>query len=190
MPIPKQETIGEVLFWSYANLAMATTALDDHATQLGKTHFMIRSRLYSGLRTGRMKVGSFLKDERLKVRLPVCCWYCGSAGKLSVDHMIPQNRGGPHGGENLVHCCRFCNSSKGATDFLEWMQKRDQFPPLYLLRRYLKLAIEHCLENDLLDVSLKDSDDVQASLPFRLDLVPSKFPPLDQLCKSVEPRTE
>lgn len=38
----------------------------------------------------------------------------------TLDHVIPRSRGGEHTEENLVVCCRSCNSSKGARTPEEW----------------------------------------------------------------------
>lgn len=48
------------------------------------------------------------------------CVYCGSQLSLSLDHVIPQSRGGAHTLDNLVTACRRCNSSKGARTPEEW----------------------------------------------------------------------
>ena len=42
-------TIGELLHWSYANLAMAHSAVTAQVSEYGRKHYMIRARLYSGL---------------------------------------------------------------------------------------------------------------------------------------------
>lgn len=44
------------------------------------------------------------------------CPYCGKripAGKVVIDHFIPLCKGGDHSPDNLVGCCRTCNSKKG-----------------------------------------------------------------------------
>ena len=71
-------TIDELLYWSYANLAMAHAAVTARSERYGPTHFMIRNRLYSGLRNGAMEAGALADDERLKMLLPQACCYCGS----------------------------------------------------------------------------------------------------------------
>lgn len=166
------ETIGESLYWSYANLAMAHAAVSKGDEKYIVGHFMIRAKLYAGLRNGSMNVGSIADDERLKLRMPQSCCYCGSADHLSVDHLIPRKKGGLDNGDNMVWACRTCNSSKGATDVLEWLLKRQQFPPLFLLRRYLKSAIEFCIQNDLMETQLSEAGE----LPFSLTAIPHKFP--------------
>ncbi len=42
------------------------------------------------------------------------CQYCGQPGRdLTVDHVIPKRMGGRTDWENLVCCCRRCNTKKG-----------------------------------------------------------------------------
>ena len=39
------------------------------------------------------------------------CQYCGAAAE-NLDHVVPRSRGGVHSWENVVACCRRCNSRK------------------------------------------------------------------------------
>jgi len=41
-----------------------------------------------------------------------CCQYCGRSAE-SIDHVIPRSKGGPHSWDNVVACCRRCNTYKG-----------------------------------------------------------------------------
>jgi hypothetical protein len=170
-------TVGESLNWSYANLAMAHSAVTAGAEEYGRTQFMIRARLYAGLNKETMSIGPLADDERLKMVLPQACCYCGSREHLSVDHLIPTKRGGANAGDNLVWACRSCNSSKCARDALEWLAEKGQFPPLLLLRRYLKLAIEMSRERNLMNTPLAEAPD----LPLTLAAVPKAYPQPGQL---------
>ena len=67
------------------------------------------------------------------------------------------------------------------------MQKRNQFPPLYLLRRYLKIVIEYCQQHDLMAVPIPVDESVLPELPFCFEAIPQKFPPVDVLCMFVVP---
>lgn len=40
------------------------------------------------------------------------CQYCFRAAE-SIDHVIPRSKGGPHSWDNVVACCRRCNTAKG-----------------------------------------------------------------------------
>ena len=59
-------TVGDQLYWAYANLAMAHAAVERNAPRYGTVHYVIRARLFKGLRTGTMNIGSLAQDERLK----------------------------------------------------------------------------------------------------------------------------
>lgn len=53
------------------------------------------------------------------------CFYCGTDlhdNNFSIDHFLPRNQGGTNELDNLVPCCRVCNSSKnkyGIEEFRE-----------------------------------------------------------------------
>ena len=40
------------------------------------------------------------------------CQYCGRPAE-NLDHVIPKSQGGSHAWENVVACCRRCNTKKG-----------------------------------------------------------------------------
>lgn len=174
-PIVAPKTVGEALYWSYANMAMAHAYKRHTEATYQQTDYIVRNRLYHGLLKGTMQVGSFLKDEKSKIAAQVCC-YCGSDSFLSLDHLIPQFSGGAHSADNLVVACRSCNSSKGKRDFLDWMAARGQFPPLKPLRRYLKLAVHYCAERDILAVPLEAVGTFTPPIPFSLSSLPYIYP--------------
>ncbi len=173
----KITTVGEVLYWSYANLAMAHSAVTEQVGEYGRMQYMIRARLYSGLKQQTMRIGPLADDERLKMVLPQACGCCGSRERLSVDHLIPTKRGGANVGDSLVWACRSCNSSKCARDMLEWLAEQNNFPSLLLLRRYLKLAIEMARERNLMNPPLTEV----LNLPFSVAAIPRTFPPPHKL---------
>ncbi len=42
------------------------------------------------------------------------CQYCGAQSRdLTIDHILPKRHGGPMAWDNLVACCRRCNTKKG-----------------------------------------------------------------------------
>jgi len=172
-------TVREQIAWSYANLARADKALQDGAKKYGKIHHMIRAKLNKGLREQTMSMASIYQDERLKMTVPQACYYCGSTSKLSVDHLIPRIKGGADESDNLIWACRSCNSSKRDRDMMKWMIDRNVFPPILLLRRYLKIVMKYCDSNHLLDLKLEDA--LKQNLPFDLNILPQSFPPLSEL---------
>jgi hypothetical protein len=173
------------LYWSYANLAMAHAAVSAGAEQYNRVHYMIRARLHKGLHAGSMNIGPIAEDEKLKLVLPQSCCYCGAISPLSVDHLLPRATGGAHAGENMVWSCRSCNSSKGKQDVLVWLGERQRFPPLLLLRRYLKLALGICNERGLLLTPLNTAR--QLDLPFSLTAIPHQYPKPSELVLWVVP---
>lgn len=40
------------------------------------------------------------------------CQYCGGTGQLTLDHIMPQSRGGEKTWDNLVAACKPCNNRK------------------------------------------------------------------------------
>jgi hypothetical protein len=156
---------------------MAHAAVNAKATSYNKTHYIIRSKLFKGLKEQTMSLGSIADDERLKMILPQACCYCGSKQNLSIDHLIPKARGGSDDAENMVWACRSCNSAKRDSDMLDWYLGKGIFPPLLLLRRYLKVVIKISIDNEVLDTKIDDAP----SLPFSLTSVPHKFPKPSEL---------
>jgi hypothetical protein len=142
---------------------------------------MIRSRSFKGLVTGTMNMGSMFADEKEKMQRQ-CCSYCGSADKLSVDHLLAKKLGGGDHGDNLILACKSCNSSKGERDLLLWYEKKGDFPPLGVLRRYLKLLHGYCKDHDLMKVSC--DDERLHSLPYAIRSLPTNYPRPDLLVYS------
>jgi 5-methylcytosine-specific restriction endonuclease McrA len=55
------------------------------------------------------------------------CAYCGSEENLTIDHVLPQSRGGKDVTENMICCCHSCNQSKGHTPWEEWYFSQEFF---------------------------------------------------------------
>jgi hypothetical protein len=67
---------------------------------------------------------------------------------------------------------------------MEWMDYKNTFPPLMILRRYLKLVVLYCIENDLMECSVADLKNQEH--PFNIDYIPMKFPKPKDLVLAVE----
>ena len=176
---PAPLTVRDHLILSYANLASAHAALSAGRTQYAQIDFMIRSRLIKGLKSGSMSIRSLYADEREELSSARCCAYCGADNILTLDHLFPQARYNGDMGYNLVHACKTCNSSKGKKDLLLWYRGRDDFPPLLVFRRYLKLAMLIAEQAGCNDIP---GDDVPlGALPFRISDIPVRLPALEKL---------
>ncbi|MBW2521824.1 MAG: HNH endonuclease [Deltaproteobacteria bacterium] len=56
------------------------------------------------------------------------CYYCGTVYEqkdLTMDHIIPLARGGRSTKDNLVPCCKDCNSRKKTLLPIEWEEYMD-----------------------------------------------------------------
>ena len=60
------ETVRELIYLSYSNLAMAHTAVDKKQEKYGAFNYMIRARLFKGLKTGTMNMRTIFDDEKIK----------------------------------------------------------------------------------------------------------------------------
>ncbi len=173
------QLIKEVLYWSYASLGMAHKAINDNAERYNRLHYIIRKKSFNGFINGTMNPRSLFHDEKSKLESDKCCVYCGKTRMLQIDHIIPKKKGGKDSGENLVWACRSCNASKNDTDLMEWYSLKKEFPPLQILRNYLKLVIQYCVENNLMDENLDTS--AELNLPFNIAFIPLDYPQPDSL---------
>ncbi|MGR3220565.1 MAG: HNH endonuclease [Candidatus Anammoxibacter sp.] len=126
-----------------------------------------------------MNIRTMFDDEKIKLLSGNKCSYCGSTENLALDHIFPQKFGGKDAGDNLLYACRSCNSSKGKKDMMEWMGYKNEFPPLMILRRYLKLVVVYCIENDLMECSI--SGIKNRKYPFNIEYIPVRYPKPNEL---------
>jgi HNH endonuclease len=70
-------------------------------------------RLMNGRRSHKHPIPSELRWE-IWERDDFRCAYCGSRRFLSIDHKIPESKGGSMEKENLVTSCLTCNKKKGS----------------------------------------------------------------------------
>ena len=84
------------------------------------------------------------------------CQYCGVTGKdLTIDHVIPKRHGGGMAWENLVACCRKCNTKKGDKPAekvgmkLSRLPRRPRYTPYISLNKYVSGA-KHDIWRDYL----------------------------------------
>lgn len=153
---------------------MAHMAIEKKYEKYGMINYMIRAKLFKGLKDGTMNMRTIFDDEKIKIQTGKICNYCGSSDKLALDHIFPQKLGGKDDAENLIFACKSCNSSKGKKDLIQWMNFRGEFLPLMIIRRYLKLTFNYCLENQLIDKNIEELKDLE--LTFKIELLPTLFP--------------
>ena len=90
--------------------------LEEHPSAIVSTSRVFPSpsviRLVSLIRRPRPRVK--LTRREVFIRDNFTCQYCGrQSHDLTIDHIIPRSKGGPHTWENLVSACKPCNHRKG-----------------------------------------------------------------------------
>lgn len=184
MPRSRFHSFHDSLFWQYATLAMADVAVSRGDAEYGRFHYAVRSSLYAKFIGGDMQPRPLAVEEKLKLRLPSCCAYCGGSQHLSIDHLIPLHRGGEDCGENYVLACRRCNSSKGCKDVVQWLAERGELPTICLYRRYLKLCLEYARQKGLLELPL---DQLPDNMPFAVESTMIHYGPPNRIKHWVVP---
>ena len=58
--------------------------------------------------------------ESIKNQWDNKCAYCGSEEEITLDHIVPQTKGGSNHTTNLLACCKKCNGYKGHADWITW----------------------------------------------------------------------
>lgn len=152
---------------------MAHVALKNSHKEYETLDYMIRAKLYKQLCSGNMNISTLYDDEKYKLS-NICCCYCGCTEHLTLDHLVPKFSGGEDSGDNIVYACKACNSSKNKHDLIVWVEKRNDFPPIIVLRRYLKLAFKYFESTEILDLPIVEL--IKHVDIFRIDLLPYEFP--------------
>lgn len=75
--------------------------------------------------------------------------------------------------------CPLFFSSKGKKDMMEWMNNKNTFPPLMVLRRYLKLVVNYCIEENLMEHTVDDLKNQKH--PFKIEFIPISYPKPNEL---------
>ena len=90
-----------------------------------------------------------LSRKSILIRDNFTCQYCGySGGDLTVDHIVPKHHHGPSSWENLVCCCRKCNTKKGSKSAVQsgmhpkTQPRKPRYVPFISLTKYVT-AVEN-----------------------------------------------
>lgn len=63
--------------------------------------------------------------QKIKEEWDYKCAYCDSEDNLTIDHIVPQSKGGLDNTKNVVCCCHSCNQSKGHEHWKLWYVQQD-----------------------------------------------------------------
>lgn len=66
-------SLSELIYQSYANLAMAHAAVVNGQEKYNRLSYMIRSRLLKSLGSGEMNIRTFFDDEKIKLETGSIC---------------------------------------------------------------------------------------------------------------------
>jgi len=147
MPPAAVKTIRDEIYWQYAKLISKSAGFG-----IGGRAFQM-SR-FTGLRDGKIKWSTTIREWLREHDKPDECIYCGSKGPLTVEHILPRSCGGPDCPDNAIRVCKSCNSSKGGKRLYEWIGLKDKDKiPRIAEGKYLKLLFDLHEKNGTLDVS-------------------------------------
>lgn len=86
-----------------------------------------------------------LSRREIFIRDNYTCQYCGARVRdLTIDHVIPRSKGGPHTWGNLVSACKMCNHRKGGKNLSETRMRLARVPReprsniYYMVHRFLE----------------------------------------------------
>ncbi len=146
MPPTAVKTLRELLYWQYAKIISESAGF-------GKNNYRFIMDRFKKLKSGEIRWSSSIREWVHEMEDPDRCIYCGAAGSLTVEHMIPRSRGGPDHPDNAVMVCADCNSSKGDKRLYEYfgLKNRNKVPRI-AEGKYLKLLYDELDRRELLDL--------------------------------------
>ena len=102
------------------------------------------------------------------------CLYCGRPflqGLLvELDHMDPKSKGGWDHPDNLVACCKRCNSKKKDRLFVDWLEllteKRSQLARVVYVEKHCYQPEDFISKPSVITFGFSDSEETPKSLRF------------------------
>lgn len=152
MPAPSINTIRDLIYYQYAKIIADSVGIKKSSR--GAYYGFVIDRV-NKLRSGEITMSSITRELKAQIRATDNeCVYCKSRDELSWDHIIPRVKGGLDTAENLVRCCKSCNSSKGSKGIYSWVgiDNKDSLPRL-IAGKYLKLLFDLHKNRGTLDSS-------------------------------------
>jgi hypothetical protein len=135
-------------YWEYAKV-ISGSAVGDRK----KYGFVMH--IYNGLKNKRVSPSSILREnQKLIKEVSNLCAYCGCSEVeiLQWEHIIPKSNGCLDTIDNMVLCCKRCNTAKSDKDLFQWYGKERQYEiPRIVLGKYLKLVYDAHEKNNTLD---------------------------------------
>jgi hypothetical protein len=79
------------------------------------------------LHTANSSEAKRLWRQKIKEEWGWECAYCGSAHKLTIDHIVPRAKGGVDFTKNLLCACYKCNQDKAYSPMEDWYFSQEFF---------------------------------------------------------------
>jgi 5-methylcytosine-specific restriction endonuclease McrA len=156
MPAPNIKTIRDLIFYQYAKIIAESSGFS-------KKNFQFIMNRVNKLRSGEINMSTITRELKMQISSTERkCEYCGNPENLSWDHIIPQSKCGPDTADNLILCCKSCNSSKGSSGLYEWfsLENKDTLPRV-VAGKYLKLLFDVHEKNGTLENAAKTVLDLE-----------------------------
>lgn len=94
-----------------------------HNDEEFKARRILKSQIHQ---SNRRAQGSITKEDWQHACEAFCysCAYCGAKVSLTVEHVVPIDKGGTSAINNIIPVCHHCNSSKSNKDLMDWYTKQ------------------------------------------------------------------
>jgi len=147
LPPNAVKTIQDLIYWQYAKIISESAGY-------GKRQYGFVMNRFKKLASGEIKWSSSIREYVKEREKKDVCIYCGKKTELTLEHILPRSRGGPHITDNAVFVCKNCNSSKCDKRLYEWfgLEKRNTIPRI-AEGKYLKLIYSLHEHNGTLNLS-------------------------------------
>ncbi len=146
MPPAAVKTLQDLLYWQYSKIISESAGF-------GKNNYAFIMNRYNKLKNSEIEWSTSIREWIHERENPDQCIYCGKQDRLTVEHMIPQSRGGPDHPDNAVWVCSECNTKKGDKRLYEFygLGSRNELPRI-AEGKYLKLLYQELDSRELLDM--------------------------------------
>lgn len=112
-----------------------------HAKMAADPDYVLYQRQKSKRRKARMRESVAIQITGKQIRqrfaeLDHHCAYCGAAGDLHIEHVVPISKGGPHAIGNIIPACKDCNFRKRDHEAESWYRAQ----PFFTEARWRKIC--------------------------------------------------
>jgi len=172
MPDRDVKTIKDQIFFQYAKIIAKSAFNLDNGIEAKKRCYGFIKNTFKKLKDGSMSWSDILREDMQFVENEKQCIYCGAAGDLQREHIVPKTLSVNErcaicdviqAVHNIIYACKECNLRKGQKGLYTYWdeinsgkEKSFDYLPLLLEKKYLK-TIYKCHEcAGTLDLKITD----------------------------------